>query len=263
MLAGWKFSDTMEPPLTKWLPMGDIPSSLFNGMLHPLLRSPIKGVLWYQGESNVGDAAGYALKFPLMISDWRIHFHQGYFSFYFVQLANFGTTSELPTQDGWPLLREAQAVALHVPNTGMATAIDVGNPLDIHPHDKKSVGHRLALQALAATYGKSITAHGPVFRKIAPTQGSVIVHFDHADGLKPASGDSIKGFSIAGADRRFHLAKAVIQGQSVVLSSEQVPSPVAVRYAFSDSPVANLKNSADLPALPFRSDSWSEISTAP
>lgn len=151
ILTGWKYSDTMEPPLTKWLPMADIPSSLFNGMLHPLLRSPITGATWYQGESNVGDAAGYALKFPLMIADWCIHFRQGYFPFYFVQLANFAVPSELPSQVGWPLLREAQASALHVPNTGMATAIAVGDPLDIHPRDKKSVGHRLALQALAAT----------------------------------------------------------------------------------------------------------------
>ncbi len=263
VLEGWRYSDTMEPPLTKWLPMGDIPCSLFNGMLHPLLRSPIKGAIWYQGESNVGDAAGYALKFPLMIADWRIHFRQGYFPFYFVQLANFGVTSELPSQDGWPLLREAQAAALHVPNTGMATAIDVGDPLDIHPHDKKSVGHRLALQALAATYGKSTEANGPTYRKIETIQGNLIVHFDHAEGLTPASGETIKGFSIAGTDRRFHLAKAVIREQTLVLSSDQVPAPVAVRYAFSASPVANLKNGAGLPAVPFRSDSWTEIPTAP
>ena len=263
LVAGWKYSDAMEPPLTKWLPMGDIPCSLFNGMLHPLLGSPIKGAIWYQGESNVGDATGYALKFPLMIADWRIHFRQGYFPFYFVQLANFGAPSELPSQDGWPLLREAQASALHVPDTGMAVAIDVGDPLDIHPHNKQAVGRRLALQALAATYGKTIQASGPIYQKIETRGQQLVVHFDHAEGLTTSDGQPPKSFAIAGADRRFHLAKAIIQEQTIVLSSDQVPAPVAVRYAFSASPVANLKNGTDLPAVPFRSDSWTEISATP
>lgn len=263
LLTDWKFSDTMEPALTKWLPMGDIPCSLFNGMLHPLRRSPIKGAIWYQGESNVGDAAGYAIKFPLMIADWRIHFRQGYFPFYFVQLANFGSPSDQPSQGGWPALREAQASSLYVPESAMAVAIDVGDPLDIHPHNKQAVGQRLALHALTATYGKSIPATGPVFRNIENRGETLVVHFNHADSLTTTDGQAPKSFAIAGADRRFHLAHATIEGNSVLLSSDKVSAPVAARYAYADSPTTNLTNGAGLPAHPFRSDSWSEILTTP
>ncbi len=263
LAAGWKFSDAMEPPLTKWLPMADIPSALFNGMIHPLLRSPIKGAIWYQGEANTGDPSGYAVKFPLMISDWRVHFRQGYFPFHFVQLANFGAPSELPSQDGWPLLREAQAATLRFPDTGMAVAIDVGEALDIHPQNKQAVGHRLALQALAASYGKSLEASGPVYRKQEIRVGALVIHFDHSTGLTTSDGQPPRSFAIAGADRRFHLARAAIEGNTVVLSSDAVPAPVAARYAFADSPVVNLVNAAGLPACPFRSDDWSELSKTP
>ena len=161
------------------------------------------------------------------------------------------------------MLREAQAAALHVPETGMAVAIDVGDPLDIHPRDKKSVGRRLALQALAATYGKAIEPNGPVYRNIENRGEKLVVHFDHADGLATSDGQPPKGFAIAGADRRFLLATAAIEGNSVALSSDKVPAPVAVRYAFADSPVANLVNGVRLPAIPFRSDTWAEIQPAP
>ncbi len=263
LAGGWKFSDGLEPPLTRWLPMADIPSALFNGMIQPLLGSPIKGVIWYQGESNTGDPAGYAVKFPLLISDWRVHFRQGYFPFNFVQLANFGPVSELPSQDGWPLLREAQAAALQLPDTGMATAIDVGDALDIHPRNKQAVGRRLALQALAGSYGKSIEADGPVYQKQEIRAGGLVIHFDHATGLTTSDGQAPKSFTIAGADRCFHPAHAVIEGKTLRLSSAAVSAPMAARFAFSNSPVVNLVNSAGLPATPFRTDDWSEITTRP
>ena len=261
--SGWMVSDSMEPPLPKWLPMADIPSCLFNGMIHPLLGSPIKGAIWYQGESNTGDPAGYAVKFPLMISDWRVHFRRGYFPFYFVQLANFGSPAELPSQDGWPLLREAQAATLRHPETGMATAIDVGEALDIHPRNKQAVGRRLALQALAATYGKPIAADGPAYQRMETREGKLVIHLDHAAGLATSDGGPPRGFSIAGTDRRFHAATAVIEGESVVLASPAVAAPVAARYAFAANPVATLMNGAGLPTVPFRTDDWTEIANQP
>lgn len=263
LMSGWKYSDAMEPPLTKWLPMGDIPSSLFNGMIHPLLRSPIKGAIWYQGESNAVDPAGYAVKFPMMISDWRLHFSQGYFPFFFVQLANYGAPSELPSQEGWPLLREAQQKALLHPNTGMATAIDVGDPYDIHPKNKQDVGRRLALLALKSSYGKPVESSGPVYQDFKIQGNKLVLRFDHAAGMRTTDNLAPKCFSIAGADRVFYPAKATIDGEAISLSSERVPSPVAARYAFSASPVVNLINAAGLPAYPFRTDPWDQISTKP
>jgi sialate O-acetylesterase len=260
---GWKCSDAMEPPLPEFLSLTDIPSCLFNGMIQPLLQSPVKGVIWYQGEQNLGNADAYAKLFPTMIRDWRAHFKQDAMPFYFVQLANLGAPSDLPANDAWPLLREAQARALTLPNTGMATAFDIGEALDIHPKNKQDVGRRLALQALAKTYGKSIGCHGPVYQKCEARDNSLIIHFDHADGLKTTDGSPPKGFAIAGGDRVFHRATAVIQGATVVLDSEKVPHPVAARYAFADNPVANLHNAANLPAYPFRSDDWNQITTSP
>jgi sialate O-acetylesterase len=182
--------------------------------------------------------------------------------FYFVQLANLGTPSDLPANDPWPLLREAQAKALSLPNTGMATAFDIGEALDIHPKNKQDVGRRLALQALAKTYGKPIECNGPVHQKTEVRGHSLVIHFDHADGLKTTGGAAPKGFSIAGEDRVFHRAVAVIDGTRVVVASEKVQSPVAARYAFADNPVADLQNAACLPAHPFRTDGWERIRIA-
>jgi sialate O-acetylesterase len=260
---GWKFSDSMEPPLPEFLSLTDIPSCLFNGMIHPLLQSPVKGVIWYQGEQNLGNADAYAKRFPAMIRDWRDHFKQAALPFYFVQLANLGPPSDLPANDSWPLLREAQAKALTLPATGMATAFDIGEALDIHPKNKQDVGLRLALQALAGTYGKPIECNGPVYRTSEVRGNALVIHFDHSAVLKTSDGTPPKGFAIAGEDRVFHRATAVIEGTSVVLSAANVPQPAAARYAFADNPVATLKNSANLPAFPFRTDDWSQIQSAP
>ena len=258
---GWKCSDSMEPPLPEFLSLTDIPSCLFNGMIHPMRQSPLKGVIWYQGEQNLGNADAYARMFPAMIRDWRAHFHQEALPFFFVQLANLGTPSDLPANDAWPLLREAQAAALELPATGMATAIDIGEANDIHPKNKQDVGYRLAVQALATTYGKPVECRGPVFRGMEIRGKALVIQFDHADGLKSTDGAPPMGFAIAGADRVFHRATASIEGRSVILSAADVPSPVAARYAFADNPVANLRNAANLPAYPFRSDNWKDITT--
>lgn len=260
---GWKCSDAMEAPLPEFLPLTDIPSCLFNGMIHPLLRSPVKGVIWYQGEQNLGNADAYAERFPTLIRDWRAHYRQEAMPFYFVQLANLGEPSELPANDAWPLLREAQAKALALPATGMATAFDIGEARDIHPKNKQDVGRRLALQALAKTYGKAVECHGPVLRRSEVRGREMVLHFAHAEGLETRDGSPPKGFAIAGADRVFRRASAVIDGSRVVLTADEVPSPVAARYGFADNPIATLRNAAGLPAYPFRTDDWQEISSAP
>ena len=260
---GWKCSDSMEPQLPEFLPLTGIPSGLFNGMIHPLLQSPVKGVIWYQGEQNLGNAEAYAKLFPAMIRDWREYYQQDAMPFHFVQLANLGTPSDLTANSKWPLLREAQAKALALPDTGMATAFDIGEALDIHPKNKQDVGRRLALQALAKTYGRTIECHGPACQKFEIRGNSLVIDFDHADGLKTTDGTAPKGFAIAGEDRGFHRATAVIEGTRVFLSSDKVPSPVATRHAFADNPVANLHNAANLPAYPFRTDEWKHITSVP
>jgi sialate O-acetylesterase len=259
MKTGWKYSGELEPPLAKWLPLASIPSSLYNGMISPLLQSPIKGVIWYQGEQNTGKPETYAALFQAMISDWRIQFNEGCFPFYYVQLANFGAPSALPANDGWALVREAQARTLVVPNTGMATACDVGEALDVHPKNKQAVGHRLALQALAQTYGQKIECNGPVYRSFEAKDHCLVIHFDHAQGLKTRNGKAPEGFAVAGDDRVFVVANASIKGDHVEVYSEKIALPKAVRYNFCASPIGNVYNAADLPMYPFRTDDWKEI----
>jgi sialate O-acetylesterase len=259
---GWKLSDSMEPPLPQTAHLTDVPSCLFNGMIHPLVQSPLKGVIWYQGEHNSGNPAPYAGLFSAMIRDWRKYFHQDAMPFYFVQLANLGKPSGQTSNDGWPLLREAQAKALAVPATGMATAIDIGEADNIHPKNKQDVGRRLALHALAKTYGKSIQCDGPTYQKFEVRGNSLVIHFNHADGLQTTDGTPPKGFCIAGEDRVFYIATAVIDGTCVILSSDKVLSPVAARYAFAANPVTNLRNAVNLPVYPFRTDDWSQITSA-
>ena len=258
---GWKCSDSMEPPLPEFLSLAGIPSCLFNSMIHPMLQSPVKGAIWYQGEQNLGNADAYARMFPAMIRDWREHYQQDAMPFYFVQLANLGAPSDLPANDSWPLLREAQAKALALPGTGMAAAFDIGEALDIHPKNKQDIGRRLALQALAKTYGKAVEFHGPIYQKSEVRGNSLVIHFEHADGLKTTDGSAPKGFAIAGEDRVFHRATAIIDRACVVLTADKVPSPVAARYAFADNPIANLYNAANLPAHPFRTDDWNQITS--
>ncbi|WP_184543500.1 sialate O-acetylesterase [Mucilaginibacter sp. FT3.2] len=232
------------------------PSVLFNAMINPFTQFAIKGVIWYQGESNSGRAYQYRQLFPTMIQDWRTRWNEGNFPFYFVQLANYFITDPKPSASDWAELREAQLKTLSLPNTGMIVAIDLGG-FDIHPKNKQEVGRRLALIALAKTYGSKIDYSGPVFKKYSISDNKVTLSFNYTSGaLKTPDGQPLKGFSVAGADQKFYWADAVIAGDKVVVSCPQVANPVAVRYAWGINPVCNLYNGVDLPASPFRTDDW-------
>jgi len=237
-----------EPESTK----PNRPSVLFNAMIKPLIPYAMQGVIWYQGESNAARPAQYRELFPLLIRDWRKQWNRT-FPFYFVQIANFKN----PTVN-WPELREAQLMTLNVENTGMAVTIDIGDPVDIHPKNKKDVGIRLALAARSNTYGEKINYSGPIYESYLLEQNQIRIVFKHNKGLK-AKGDSmLEGFEIAGSDHQFYPAKTVIEANSVIVSCPQVEFPVAVRYAWANNPVCNLYNEADLPASPFRTDDWKE-----
>lgn len=233
------------------------PAVLYNAMINPFIRFPIRGAIWYQGESNADRADQYRELFPAMIQDWRKKWNIGDFPFYYVQLANFMKRNNWPDNSAWAELREAQMKTLALPNTGMAVSIDIGDEMDIHPKNKQDVGRRLGLIALAKTYGKKIAYSGPVLSSSAVLNNSVILNFKHADGgLYAKGGTSLKGFAIAGADHQFYWAKARIEGTTVIVSSPEVPNPVVVRYAWADNPECNLYNGAGLPASPFRTDNW-------
>ncbi len=234
------------------------PGGLFNGMIAPLTPYAIRGVIWYQGEANAHRGQGwiYAPLFQALISDWRRHWGKGEFPFLFVQLANF---ARAPEGSQWPEVREAQALGLRLRNTGMAVTIDIGEPQDIHPTNKQDVGKRLALAARAIAYGERIVYSGPMFREVSKHGSELRMWFDHAGGALRTKGDvQVKGFTIAGADRRFVPAEARIDGMTVVVSASAVPDPVAVRYAWGGSPENNLTNADGLPASPFRSDQWAD-----
>ncbi len=232
------------------------PASLYNGMIAPLVPYGVRGAIWYQGESNADRAFQYRSLFRSMIEDWRNRFGQGDFPFLFVQLANYQSRSATPTESGWAELREAQAMALSLKNTGMATAIDIGDSKDIHPRNKRDVGYRLAGVALAQTYRKKLEYYGPMFSKMEAKTGSITLRFSHAAGLRTVDGKAPKSFSIAGADRKFYWADATIQDNAIVLRSSSVPNPVAARYAWDMDPEVNLVNASGLPAFPFRTDNW-------
>ncbi len=232
------------------------PTALWNAMVAPLTPASIKGAIWYQGESNAGHAYQYRTLFPAMIRDWRRAFGQGDFPFELVQLANFMARRPEPGESEWAELREAQSMTLALPATGMAVAIDIGDADTIHPLDKQDVGHRLALAALANAYGRTIEASGPVYRSHTVEGAKVRLLFDHAQRLAAKDGGALKGFAVAGSDRRFVWADARIEGESVVVSSAAVPEPAAVRYGWADNPEVNLVNGAGLPASPFRTDDW-------
>jgi sialate O-acetylesterase len=242
-----------QPPATDSSPAR--PGGLFNGMIAPLEPAAIRGVLWYQGEANVGHASEYAELFPTMIRSWRSGFGQGDVPFYFVQLANFGNPVEIDHRD-WAQLRDSQAAALALPATGMAVTVDIGNADNIHPRNKQEVGRRLALIAKANVYGIAPEVSGPVFSSATPEGGSIRVHFAHSGTELEARGGPPATVEVAGADRVFHPALAEIQVDTLVASSPDVPTPVAVRYSWTNAPSPNLYSDDGLPVVPFRSDSW-------
>lgn len=234
----------------------NLATSLYNAMIHPLVPYAMRGAIWYQGESNAARGHQYRELFPLMIADWRECWGTN-FPFYYAQLANYMPREEKPGESEWAELREAQLRTLAVENTGMAVLIDRGDADDIHPKDKQAVGYRLALQALARTYGEKVAFSGPLYRSYSVEGNRVTLSFDHTEGgLKTLDGQSLKGFAIAGRDHVFHWAEATIVGDKVVVSSPEVPYPVAVRYAWANNPDCNLCNGAGLPASPFRTDDY-------
>lgn len=241
----------------------EVPTVLYNRMIHPLRQFPIKGVLWYQGESNADhqeDAFAYRDLFPEMIRDWREGWGLEDLPFLYVQLANFMLPPTEPAESNWATMRESQSMALDLPSTAQVVIIDVGEALDVHPRDKQTVGNRLALAARSVAYGQDVVYSGPFLRSHEIKGSRVLLAFDHIGSgltaMHPA-GARLRGFAVAGADRRFVWANATIEGDRVVVWSTEVPEPIAVRYAWADNPEgANLYNREGLPASPFRTDSW-------
>jgi sialate O-acetylesterase len=228
-----------------------IPTRLYNGMIHPLGDFKIRGVIWYQGEGNAGQAARYKDLFSTMIQSWRERFGEQ-LPFYFAQIAPFNYNGVNAA-----FLREAQLQTLAVPKTGMAVTLDIGNLTDIHPKNKQEVGRRLALWALARDYGREIPCSGPVFRQATFDGAAVQVAFDSADGgLATIDNQPPSNFTLAGEDQVFHPAAATIAGNVVILSAAAVPEPKAARYAFTSDAQPNLINQAGLPASSFRTDAW-------
>jgi sialate O-acetylesterase len=237
------------------------PSVLYNAMLAPLSSFAIRGAIWYQGESNAGRAYQYRTLFPTMIRNWRSAW--GYdFPFLFVQLPNWRARQDVPAESDWAELREAQAMTLREPRTGMAIAIDIGDGDDLHPRKKLDVGRRLAALALANVYGRPIVPSGPLFDRFKIDGNEVRISFKYAQGLRTIDGGRVKGFAIAGADHRFVWADARIEGETVVVSSPTISKPVAVRYGWGNNPDVNLYNKANLPAAPFRTDDWPGVTAS-
>lgn len=240
-----------EPKPVPWSPNQRLswsPAGLYNAMIAPLTRFPLRGAIWYQGESNAAAdrVALYGRLFQALIGDWRRQWADPDLPFLFVQLASFST------KDDWPLLREKQTEALSLRNTGMAVTVDIGNPNDIHPKNKQDVGLRLALAARAIAYGEHVEYSGPMFQRAAAAGASMVVYFDHAGGLAAKSGP-LEGFELAGADGKYSAATATIEGTTVRVSSPAVTQPLHVRYGWACVPEANLVNGDGLPASPFRS----------
>ena len=232
-------------------------------MIAPLMPYAIRGVIWYQGESNASRAYEYRTLFTTMIQDWRSHWKQGDFPFLCVQLApnERSSPNSPPHPEGtWPELREAQLLATKkLSKVAMAVITDVGEENDIHPRKKGPVGERLALLALKIAYGRDIVAMGPVFKKMAVEGNRAVLSFDNVGSGLECRGPRLKGFTVAGADRKFQPAEAEIQGDRVVVWSKNVEKPVAVRFGWANYPVGNLWNKSGLPATPFRTDNWPGI----
>jgi len=230
---------------------------LYNGMVAPLVPFSLTGALWYQGEENSPRSYEYRKVLPAMIADWRNAFGQGDFPFYIVSLPAYMHRSDKPVDAEWAEMREAQAMtAAQVHNSCLAVTIDTGDPDNIHPTEKIPAGDRLGLCALANYYGKKVVFEGPTVSKVERHKGSVRLQFTHADGGLIAKGGKLEQFQIAGADKKWVWADARIVGDSVIVSSPEVPAPQEVRYAWQSNPPATLFNGAGLPASPFRTDTW-------
>ncbi|HEY5741814.1 MAG TPA: sialate O-acetylesterase [Terrimicrobiaceae bacterium] len=237
-------------------------AGLWNGSVAPFLPYAIRGVIWYQGETNDNRGHQYRKLFPALISDWRKKWRQPDLPFFWVQLANVLPPDQTPIESEWAEVREAQLMSLKLPHTGMAVAIDAGEEDDVHPRNKKDIGHRLALAALAKAYGKDVDYSGPIFKSMRVEKGEARVSFDHVNtGLVTPDDAPVKGFALAGDDRKYEFARARIEGDQIIVWNDELPEPVAVRYAWANNPAgANLysrtRGGELLPASPFRSDDW-------
>ena len=287
-MAGIKTpTDMTEPksPSDSWYPSG-----LYNSMVAPFLSMPVRGFLWYQGCSNVGRAVQYESLFQTLILDWQTRFNKNSevapfpkpesqdnrrrwmqpttskaLPFYFVQLANYLQRKDLQPQSGWAALRDAQRKAQKLDGVGMMVNIDIGMANDIHPKNKQEVGRRLALLALNRTYGREEACSAPEYLQMNVSEGKALLSFLPGFGNDMLAGNSdIKGFTVAGPDHQWHVAKAHTEGNGqfiwrVVVECPEVPHPVAVRYAWADNPECNFKTVSGLPVGPFRTDDWEDI----
>lgn len=262
LTGDWKYAVGLNykelDPMPFLLAGQNRPASLYNAMIHPIIKLPIAGVIWYQGESNADRAHQYQTLFPLLIADWREKFNNKNLPFFYVQLANFMKTSAQPSPSAWAELREAQFKTLKVPNTGMIVTTDIGDALDIHPKNKQDVGYRLANIALAKVYDVKMPYSGPLYKSFAVKGKSAVVSFEHDVAMKASDNAKLKGFAVAGEDKVFYWADAKVEGNTVIVASDKVAKPVAVRYNWADNPEGNLVGEAGLPASSFRTDVWQE-----
>jgi sialate O-acetylesterase len=249
------------------------PTICYNGGIVPIVGYGIKGVIWYQGESNADnlkDAVDYKDLFPAMITNWREDWGQGDFPFLYMQLPNFRGAAVTPSENNWPWLREAQQKTLSLTKTGMAVVTDAGEALNIHPVNKLVPANRLALVARKEIYGERVVAYGPIYKSMKIDGNQIIISFDEIhkgltagslveDDVVTTDGTEIKGFGIAGADHKFVWAKAVISGNKIIVTSDAIANPKAVRYNWADNPPGNLYNKDGLPARPFRTDDWTAL----
>ena len=244
------------------------PMLIYNAIIHPLMKLSVRGILWYQGESNAGDIRGYAHLNKSMIDSWRKEFGQGLLPFYFVQMTPYNWDKDKPKQDPaanrYARFRETQSSILSHPATGMVCTMDVGEPNDIHPINKRPVGERLAALALSNDYGRKVVHSGPVFRDMKVKAEKVRIRFDSksvSGGLTTSDGQAPRHFFLSGADSVLRPATSSMRGRQIILRAEGVARPVAVRYAFTNYPVTNLQNKEGWPAFPFRTDNWEKEST--
>ncbi|MFT5885637.1 MAG: sialate O-acetylesterase [Arcticibacterium sp.] len=257
----WKARPSWDSPRFYEQRMNNEGTLCYNAMIHPFVGLGMQGAIWYQGESNASRAHQYRTSFPLLINDWRQKWNSG-FPFLWVQLSSFGAFNDSNTGSNWAELREAQSLTLSLPKTGEAVTIDIGNAYNVHPTNKQDVGLRLGLSALKVAYGKALVHSGPTYRSMSVKKGKAILSFDNfGTGLKSINKyRNLEGFEIAGADQEFYFAKSEIVGDKIMVSHPMVKLPKSVRYGWSNSPVdANLFNKENLPASPFRTDSWKGI----
>lgn len=240
------------------IPDKNSPYALFDNMIAPLVPYTIRGVIWYQGESNTEMPHLYRTRFPMLIRNWRNVWGKSELPFLFVQLANYQPIVPPSGKDGLAELREAQFLALKEPNTAMVVTIDIGDSIDIHPRNKQDVGKRLTVCAEALVYGMNVVYSGLLYKKHVIEGDCIRISFSHTGTGLMVKGNKLKGFFISGVDKQFVLAEAIIEGDTVVVRSPEIKSPVAVRYGWSANPECNLYNKEGLPTSPFRTDNWSE-----